>query len=200
MASILRSTGRAQPLVHRVEVEARERARALLAEAAETASRLGAEAADERASTLREAARAGREEGLASAAAALARVALAREQRLQALEEEVGVVALEVARLLLGSELAAAPERVLDLARRALRPVRDRREVVLRLNPADVPLVRAGQGELVAHLSRAPGLSLREDAAVARGGVVVETEAGSVDARVEAQLALLERALLEVGR
>jgi type III secretion protein L len=200
MASILRSAGRAQSFVHRVELEARARAEALLAEAEETASRLRDEAAAARASTLREAAREGREEGLASAASALAGVALAREQRLRALEAEVAAVALEVARVLLGGELAAAPERVLELARRALRPVRDRREVVLRLNPADVPLVRAGQGGLAAQLSRAPGLSLREDAAMARGGVVVETEAGSVDARVEAQLALLERALAEAER
>lgn len=200
MASILRSAGRAQVLIRRVELEARRRAGALLADAEEAAARLRGEAAGAREAALREAVRAGREEGLAAAAAALAGAALCREQRLEALEEEVAAAALEVARAVLGAELTATPERVLELARRALQPVRDRREVVLRVHPADAPLLRAAQGRLAALLSRAPGLALREDWEVARGGVVVETEAGLVDARVESQLALLERALAEGER
>jgi type III secretion protein L len=41
---------------------------------------------------------------------------------------------------------------------------------------------------------------VREDAALARGDAVVETEAGRVDARVETQLAALARALEDDGR
>ncbi len=45
-------------------------------------------------------------------------------------------------------------------------------------------------------LAHAP-LEIREDAAIERGGVVVETEAGRIDAGIEAQLDALARAFAE---
>jgi type III secretion system HrpE/YscL family protein len=194
MASILKAA-RAPVLVDRLELEARERARALLEEAESKAARIVAEAEAQRETLYRASARAGVEEGRAEAGAALARAAEVRQRRLLEVEEELAAVALEVARKILGEELAARPEAVAVLARRALEPVRGRREVALRVHPEDGPRVRAELPRLSALLERAPGLCLREDAAVGRGGVVVETEAGRVDARVEAQLALLEQSL-----
>jgi len=197
MASIVKAASRAASLVDRHEAEARERARALAAEAEEWASRTRSAVAAERVAALQAAARAGREEGLASAAAALLAVAETRRRRLEGLEHEIACVALEVARKLLGRTLVEHPEAVVDLARQALAAVRSRREVVLRVNAADAPLLRAEQPALCALLERAPGIGIREDPALERGGVVVETEAGRVDARVEAQLELVERAVRE---
>ncbi|HEX9049785.1 MAG TPA: FliH/SctL family protein, partial [Anaeromyxobacter sp.] len=104
--------------------------------------------------------------------------------------------ALEVARALLGAELAAREDAVVDLAARALGEARARRQVTLRVHPDDALAVRSGEGRLRAILERAP-LAIRDDPAVGRGGVVVETEAGRIDGRIEAQLAELERALEE---
>jgi flagellar biosynthesis/type III secretory pathway protein FliH len=66
------------------------------------------------------------------------------------------------------------------------------------VNPADRAQVRAAEGRLAAILLRAP-LAVREDPAVPPGGVVVETEAGRVDATVDTQLELLARALEEAA-
>ncbi len=196
MASILQAA-RAPGVVDRLELEARERARGLLAEAQEAAARIRLALERERDETLRAATLAGREEGLAAAAAALLAAAEVRRQRLDGLEREIAAVALEVARKLVGRVVAERPELVTELARRALEPVRARREVLLRVNPADAPRLREEQPRLASLLDRAPGVSIREDAGIEPGGVVVETEAGRVDARVEAQLAVLERALGE---
>ncbi len=196
MASILKAS-RSAGLVDRLDREARERARALLAEAEQTAARIRSAAEGERAEALREAARAGRAEGLAAAGAALLAAAEARQGRLAGLEREIADIALEVARKLVGRAMAERPELVTELARRALEPVRARREVLLRVSPADVPRLRAELPRLAALLDRAPGVSVREDPGIEPGGVVVETEAGRVDARVEAQLSVLERALGE---
>jgi type III secretion protein L len=196
MASILQAA-RAPGVVDRLELEARERARGLLAEAQETAAQIRLGAERERDEALRAAAVAGREEGLAAAAAALLAAAEVRRHRLDGVEREIAAVALEVARKLVGRVVAERPELVTELARRALEPVRARREVLLRVNPADAPRLREEQPRLAGLLDRAPGVSVREDAGIEPGGVVVETEAGRVDARVEAQLAVLERALGE---
>ena len=198
MVSILK-VGRSPGSLDRLEVAARERARALVAEAEESAARIRGRIELERESALQAAARAGREEGLASAASALLEVAAARQRRLERIEEEIAAVALDVARKIVGRALAERPELVAELARRALEPVRARREVLLRVNPSDAPLLRAEQPRLDALLDRAPGISVREDPGIIPGGVVVETEAGRVDARVEAQLSVLERAMAEVS-
>ncbi len=139
---------------------------------------------------------AGRQEGLARAAAVLASASAERVRRLAAVDREVVSIAIEVARKVLGRELAAGGGAVADLAGRALAEARERREVVLRVNPTDGPAVRAAEGRLGAVLLRAR-LLVREDAAVPPGGAVVDTEAGRIDAGIEAQLSQLERALEE---
>lgn len=194
MARILRSA-REPAMLDRLELEARDRARAIVAEAEDQAARTREAAEVERDEVLRAAAEAGREDARAHAAAGLAGTAAARGRRLEALEGEVAAVALEVARTIVGEALALRPELVVALARRALERVRSRREIALRVHPDDAPLVQAALPRLAALLERSPGLTLREDPGLCRGGVVVETETGRVDARVEAQLALLERAL-----
>lgn len=196
MQSILKSA-RSGPLIHRFELEAKERARVLLAEAAAMAARIRAEAEAARDEVRRAAADAGRSEGLAAAAVALADIAAARERRLAGLERELAEVALAVARRVVGRALALEPALVVELAREALAPVRARREVALRIHPGDAPLLRTELPALAALLERAPGLVVREDPSLRRGDVVVETEAGRVDARVAAQLTLLERAILQ---
>ncbi len=196
MPSLLKAA-RAAPVLDRLEVEARERARLIVAQAAEDASRLRAQAEAQRDAVRLEAVEAGRQEGLARTAAALTRIAEEKERRLAGLERELAEVALAVARKLVGETLAAGPERVVGIAREALARARSRREVVLRVHPEDAALLGPEQPRLAALLERAPGLVLREDPGLERGGVVVETEAGRVDARIEAQLALLERAIAE---
>jgi flagellar biosynthesis/type III secretory pathway protein FliH len=68
--------------------------------------------------------------------------------------------------------------------------------VVLRIHPEDAPAARDGAGRLARALGRA-AVELREDPSVPRGGAVVDTEAGRVDAGLEAQLEVLARALEE---
>jgi flagellar biosynthesis/type III secretory pathway protein FliH len=175
--------------------DARARAEALVAAAEEEARRIREAAEADRLRLRAEAEEEGRREGLARAAAALATAAAARDRRLALAEREVAAVAVDVARTIIGRELAQDPGAVAELAARALLAARDRREVVLRVNPADAEAIREAAGRLAAVLSRAPGLAVREDPGLARGDAIVETEAGRVDARVETQLAALARAL-----
>jgi flagellar biosynthesis/type III secretory pathway protein FliH len=195
MPSVLKAA-RSEVLLDRLVVEAKDRAKRVLAEAEAEARNVRAAAAAERDDVRRAAAEVGRAEGLAQAGATLAGVAAAREQRLSGLERELAEVALDVAGKLVGRALAVDPALVLELARGALETVRARREVVLRVHPDDAVLLRTSSPALSSLLERAPALVLREDSGLVRGDVIVETEAGRVDARVEAQLALLEQAVV----
>jgi flagellar biosynthesis/type III secretory pathway protein FliH len=177
--------------------DAAERARATLGEAEAEAARIRAAAEADREAVAARAVEAGRAEGLARAAATLAEAGASRDRLLAAAEREIAALAIDVARKVLGRELAQDPAAVTDLAAQAIAAARDRRQVVLRVNPADAHAIRAAEGRLAALLTRATALDVREDASVERGGAIVETEAGRVDARVETQLGALARALEE---
>jgi type III secretion protein L len=180
--------------------EAGERARAVVAKAEADAAALRASAEADRDRLRAEAIEAGRAEGLARAAAALASAARERDRRLAAVERELLALAVDVARKILGRELLLDPAAVVGIAREALAAARGRRELTLCVNPADAGALRAAEGALAGAVAPFAGLAIREDAAVPPGSVVVETEAGLVDARLETQLAAVLRALEEAAR
>jgi flagellar biosynthesis/type III secretory pathway protein FliH len=172
------------------------RVREVIAAAEERAAGIVADAEAARVAVLARAEEEGRRAGLARAGATIVAAAAARDRRLAAIEREVVAIVLDVAARVLGRELAAREEAVVDLAARALARARDRREVTLRVHPDDARAVRGGEARLAAILARAP-LAVREDASVARGGAIVETDAGWIDAGIETQLAELRRAVEE---
>jgi type III secretion protein L len=169
--------------------DARARVAAAHREAQEILSAARAEAAEVRAEARGE----GREAGLAEATATIALGSAERDRLLAAAEGDVVELAFAVAARVVG----AAAERgvVVEVARRALESVRSRAHVTLRAHPDDLAALRAADAGLAAVLVCAPGIALRADSAVARGGVVVETEAGSVDATLSAQVEGLRRAV-----
>lgn len=114
--------------------------------------------------------------------------------------EEGAVVALacEVARAILGREAAAGPEVLRDVAARAIARVRRARLVVLRVHPDDEEGARGAVGVWFPAGSRPEEVAVVGDGAVARGGVVVETELGRVDATLDRQLEEIAR-ILEGG-
>ena len=175
--------------------DADRRVREMVAAAEEEARNIVADAEAARARAIADAAEDGRREGQARAAATLAAAARERDRLLRGAEREVVELAVAVARKVLGRELGRGGEAVVDLAAAAVAEARSRRDVMLRVSPADAAAVRAAGGTFAA-LSRAP-VRIVEDPSIAQGGVIVETEAGRIDARIEAQLEAVARAIEE---
>jgi flagellar biosynthesis/type III secretory pathway protein FliH len=179
--------------------QAHERAREIImaAEAAAAAVRGGA--AEELRRARLAASADGHAEGMARAAAALALAADVREAKLAELDGALIEVALEIARQLVGRELAAAPEAIVDVAKRALRVAAGTGDIVLKVAPADLATIRDAGGSLRALVEQG-SLALSEDAGLLAGEVVVESAGGRVDARIAAQLDAFRRALQAEGR
>lgn len=140
----------------------------------------------------------------AEAEAAALAVRAAREEQERGersrLQVELGEEVVGLALAIAGRVLALAvedPRAARESAQRALRQVGGWERLVLRCHPAD----EAGLAGLVDELRPAGGgpVAVQVDPAVGRGGVLLETEAGVVDARVEHQLERLARGLRETG-
>lgn len=131
----------------------------------------------------------------ADAVALLVEARAARAKALAEAEEAAAALALEVARAVLGREAEVGPAVVRDVTRRALARLPRARGVVLRVHPDDAAVVRAQARTWLPEAMAPEVLEVVADGAVARGGVVVDTELGRVDARLDVQLAAITRAL-----
>lgn len=81
----------------------------------------------------------------------------------------------------------------------ALRKVKTRGSVTLRVNIEDVKLTTAHVDEFIQHVENVQGITVQEDSSVEKGGCIVETDFGAIDARISSQLTELENKILEVS-
>jgi flagellar assembly protein FliH len=78
---------------------------------------------------------------------------------------------------------------VVDAVRGALRRLSERERVTILVNPADLDTVRAATAELMARLGGIDSCDVQAERRVSRGGAVVRTVEGEVDATLETKLA-----------
>jgi len=132
-------------------------------------------------------------EELAPAATAMAH-ALAEAQQLRAeaadqVEARAVELSLRLAEKVLAGTLEVQPERVVDVVRGALRCLVDRERVTVQVNTLDLELVRDAVEPIASTLGGIDNIDVQEDRRVARGGALVRSAAGEVDATIETKLA-----------
>jgi flagellar assembly protein FliH len=102
----------------------------------------------------------------------------------QDMARTLAIAATHLARQIVRSELAAKPALVAQVAQEAVDTLLlSAKHITLRVHPDDHPLVAQGAAEVLA----ARGARLLSDAAVSRGGVLVESDIGVIDATLEAR-------------
>lgn len=159
---------------------------ARIVEAAERqAAEIRATAERDGARIREEARRGGLESARAEVAALLLRASEAHDRLLAGAEKELATLAIAAAKRIVGEELAAAPERIGHVVSDVLARARRARNVRVRVHPDDVAALRKMH----------PNAAVEGDPAITRGGCVVETDLGELDARLEVQLGALARAL-----
>ena len=158
-----------------------------------------AEAEQIRAAAAAEGREAGYAAGLAEAHSELepARAALeaaargiigAHEEFISLAETRAVELALALAEKVIGVTLELRPELVVELAIGALRRAAERDHVVLLVNPEDLQVVRDAAGELSAALGGIRRFEIVPERRVVRGGCLVQTAEGEIDATVQVQL------------
>jgi flagellar assembly protein FliH len=122
---------------------------------------------------------------LEEAARLLHEESLAMAERLEAQAVDLG---LYLAEKIIGAAIAVDPGLVVEAVRGALRGLVERERVTVLVHPDDLELVRGAMGGLVATLGGIEHAEVQAERRVARGGAVVRTPEGDVDARVETKL------------
>lgn len=81
----------------------------------------------------------------------------------------------------------------------ALKKVKGRGDITIRVNLEDVKLTTEHTKDFIQHVEGVKGITVMEDSSVERGGCIVETDFGAIDARISSQLAELEEKILEIS-
>jgi len=108
--------------------------------------------------------------------------------------EKILPLALKAARKIVGEELALHPDRIVDIVLNSLKPVTQHRKVVVYLHPDDLERVEKSKSKIKQMFDHLESLSLQGRDDVERGGCVIETEAGIINAQLETQWRALEQA------
>lgn len=187
---------RKKPIIEREVVGATQEAIEIRQRAESEAQRIVEEAEEQAYQMRQNGFEEGRQEGLAQHTQQITQSLL----RIRKMEEEleptyVGLIR-ECVQRVLGLELKTSPDAIVGVVRAALSDARQQREIIVRVNPVDAEVLQKQRNRLLEMLARADSIAIREDAAVSRGGCIVVTELGTIDASLERQLDALEAALM----
>ncbi|MCB1156281.1 MAG: flagellar assembly protein FliH [Leptospiraceae bacterium] len=118
-----------------------------------------------------------------------------REDIIQASEKQMVEMILIIARKVIKDEIIERKEIVLNNIREALKRIKDRDRVDIRVNFSDLEITTAHKDELIKLMESLRKVNIYEDSRVDRGGVIIETDVGAIDARISTQLKEIEEAI-----
>ena len=129
----------------------------------------------------------------------LDRVMYKRQEILEGTEQQIVELVLLMTRKVVKIISENQRNVVMSNVLQALRKVRGRGDVTVRVNLADVKLTTEHTKEFMAAVENIKNITIAEDSSIDSGGCIVETDFGAIDARISSQLAELEQKILEIS-
>lgn len=118
-----------------------------------------------------------------------------RARNLANLEQEVLRLAVKISEKIIGEEIKTDENTRGEIVLNALRHARQQEMLTVRINTADVSMLE-NMREKIDSFGRAKFIDFVADQAVKSGGCIIESASGTIDARLETQLRILEKSLL----
>ncbi|WP_372679348.1 FliH/SctL family protein, partial [Desulfosarcina sp.] len=136
------------------------------------------------------------DQGAAALARAVEEIVRVRQQDVDRMETETVRLALAIAKKVIGHEAEYGPV-IHHVLKAAMKKVVDTRHLTVRLNPQDIDTVNGFKQELILADDFGAHLRLEADEAILRGGCIIETKLGDLDARIDQQIKIIEDLLNE---
>lgn len=182
-------------LIKNQVINAEEKATQILKEAYDNASELISLAETRAENIHREAYQAGRDEAEKELIENLLAIKEVRLQTLQEVEQDVLKLSVKLAEKIIGREIQQDDTTRGEIVLNALRQARQQEMLTVRVSSVDLPLVEQMR-EKIDSFGRAKHIDFIADQSIREGGCIIESQSGTIDARLETQLRILEDALL----
>ena len=174
---------------------AKKEAEQIIADAEEFAEKLRDQTVIDSEETIKKAFEKGTEDALLEFQKNLFEIREIRERVLRETEKDVLRLSVRLAEKIVGKTLSGDKKAIQDIVTTALQNARQKERITIRVNPAELQLVQKEE-EALQTSAQAKYLDVVADPRVEKGGCLIESEVGTVDARLETQFRVLERALL----
>jgi len=114
------------------------------------------------------------------------------------MESEVIRLSLAVARKVIHAEVLQNSDVIIQNLRHVLKMVTEKDTILVRLHPTDAERAKVKQADLTIAMPDIKSLTFQADESIPKGGAIVETSFGDLDARLDEQFGKVEKNILEV--
>jgi flagellar assembly protein FliH len=121
-----------------------------------------------------------------------------RNEIIKNVEQQLMMIVLLITRKVVKSISEHQKGIVMHNIREALSKVRGRTDVVIRVNIEDLELTTEHKAEFIKLVEDIKNVSILEDSTVDKGGCIIETDFGNIDARIASQFQEIEDRIKEV--
>jgi flagellar biosynthesis/type III secretory pathway protein FliH len=180
---------------------ASDKAQAIIDEAVLEADKIKDEATELKARIAREMEKAkkdgyaiGREDGMSSVTEKAVALQHVREKFYKNAEPEMIKLVMTIAEKIIGKMVRENESSIKSIVRQAVESALGER-ITVKLNPEDYKIVSEDEHDFKDVFDRTKRIVFKEDETIKKGGCMVETEVGTIDARLETQLKAIRKAL-----
>jgi flagellar assembly protein FliH len=121
-----------------------------------------------------------------------------REDIVTKMELRTVELAIAIAEKILNQEITTRKDVILGVLKGALKNISETEGMKIRINPQDFRYMMEVKKDFLQSFDGMHNLVFEEDVSIKRGGAVVETMFGEVDARLENQLKEIKTAMLQL--
>lgn len=109
-------------------------------------------------------------------------------------KDKVLSIALKAAKKIVGEELKLNNEAIVQIVKNALKPVREHQRVKIFVNKSDFEILKIEKQVLLDSLLQVKSFSIEPRDDIEKGGCIIETEAGIINAQLETQFRAIQSA------
>jgi flagellar assembly protein FliH len=111
-------------------------------------------------------------------------------------QENLLQLSLHIAKKIIHQEVSTNGELVIEVVRSALQCAIDREKLKIRLNPSDLQLCREKRPDILKGFDDIKQIVFEPDENVSKGGTIIESDLGEIDARLERQFEKVGKELM----
>lgn len=121
-----------------------------------------------------------------------------KEKTLAASEKELLDLCFSMAEMVVHQEVSQDKSVVLSVLKAAFRNIVERENIKIRLNPDDYQYMVEIKSNFINSMDGVRNVFFEEDGSISRGGAIIETSSGEVDARISEQLNEIKSGILNL--
>ena len=106
-------------------------------------------------------------------------------------------LSLCIAEKVLHAEIEKNDNSIIKIIKESFKKIMGNETIKIKINPYDLSYIQSAESLKIDNILAKSSVNFEADAEISRGGCVLETDSGEIDARIESQLMVIEEVFLE---